>query len=95
MSTHQATRKYILPFSAHDAGTLEHNIKAVLQFAADRNDNISIADVASTLSKRSKLRCRGFGIRADDEPVEGLVETAITLGALKPEIPTIAYVFTG
>lgn len=89
-----STRPWVvLPFSAHNATSLEQNINALSKVAAQ----FSLADIAYTLgNKRSRLQQRTFLVVESDKVASGLEFTPSQPVFTSPlQASTIGYVFTG
>lgn len=89
-----ASRLFLLPFSAKDAQSLSLNISAVSNVI----DRLPIADVAYALSTRSKFRHRSFIVAGSSSIKEDMVSKP-TLGALATSVtskpPKLSFIFTG
>lgn len=91
-SAEASTRQLVLlPFSAHNASSLELNIDALSQVV----DQWSLADIAYTLAcKRSRLQQRSFRIVDQDDLALGFA-TKKRIFTSPIQTSNIAYVFTG
>ena len=81
----------LLPFSAHNASSLELNVDALSRVI----DRWSLADIAYTLgSKRSRLQQRSFRIVGKDNAAQGLgVDRPIFASPV--QTPNVGFIFTG
>lgn len=81
----------LLPFSAHNATSLQQNINALTDIVNQQ----PLADIAYTLGcKRSRLQQRSYRIVKQDNPVQGLgVENRILASPI--QTTNVAFVFTG
>jgi acyl transferase domain-containing protein len=88
-SKSNTSRPFLLAFSSHDSSSLSHNISAVETVASQYHP----ADIARTLSLRSRLYHRAFTIASpSDNPIPF---SSITTGKRFESPPRLIFVFTG
>ncbi|KAH0287777.1 ketoacyl-synt-domain-containing protein, partial [Aureobasidium sp. EXF-3399] len=85
-------QKHLLVFSSHDQLTLERNINALAEVA----DKYSTADIAYTLTKKTKHRCKAFATTTESDVKACFMAQRIQRGPDSISEPlVIAFVFTG
>jgi len=88
----QIPPKHLLVFSSHDQHTLETNINALAAVA----EKYAAADIAYTLTKKTKHRCRAFATTTESDRKSHLVPEQVQHGTELVSQPlVIAFVFTG
>lgn len=88
----QTPSKPLLVFSSHDQIALERNMNAL----AEVTDKYSAADIAYTLSRKTKHRCKAFATTTDSNVKSRLVSQHVQPGVEStPEPLVIAFAFTG
>lgn len=90
--TNASTRRLVLlPLSGHDKPALESNISQI----AGAADKYNLADLAYTLTRRSKFFQRAFAVVDRDFPAKALVLEDMTVGKSVAQLQKVGFIFTG